>query len=108
MRPISIQDLLRQADDPLTRAVAASVLQADPYGLVAGGAPTDEYSGEVTEIANRLRGLGRPATKREIQTAVFAVFEHSFGTGAVGTIEDHDQVAVEILRALDWPDSGAG
>ena len=64
--------------DALWDGTIAVLADADPLGLVAGGAPRYEYALEVDTILPRLSGCGSAA---ETCTVVFEEFERWFGVG---------------------------
>ena len=75
----------------ITRAALIEILaEADPVGLVAGGAPRDEYAAEADDIL-RLRGV---PTLTEI-TGVFAV---SFSEPGACSRETARWIAEEMER----------
>ena len=83
---------------PLSRDALIKVLaEADPVGLVAGGAPDDEYAREADAILE-LKGV---VTLTEI-TGVFAV---SFGDPGACTRETARWIAAEMAR-LGRPNDG--
>jgi catechol 2,3-dioxygenase-like lactoylglutathione lyase family enzyme len=55
----TLKESYRLAYSELSRLIE----EADPIGLVAAGAPTDEYGPEVAEILARLREMGELVRK---------------------------------------------
>ena len=59
------------------------VREADLIGLIAGGAPRDEYESEANDIVERLQAahadLGDDATRDDIHRIVVHVFSRQFG-----------------------------
>ncbi len=76
--------------------VRAEISAWDPYALLAGGAPADEFDAEVSEI---VAGLPRTRTAGELASLVANVFRTSFDDSSfdVATCTD---VASRIMRAL--------
>ncbi len=67
----------RQAfGDALWAATHAVLANEDPLGLLACGAPSDAYEGEVEALLPKLSGCTSAA---ETCTAIFEVFERQFG-----------------------------
>ena len=80
--------------------MSQAVVAADPAGLVASGAPADEYDSEVNTIVAKIRVVQTPSVE-QIRDVVFNEFERMFGHGTVGPPEAYDAVAKEIWRALE-------
>jgi hypothetical protein len=57
----------------LVREVIASW---DPYSLIAGGAPPDEFDDEVARLVARLRGA---TSSTDVAEAVLRIFGEAFG-----------------------------
>ncbi len=97
MRPISIRNEIKKvADDKLTEAVSSAIRRADPSGLIAAGAPSDEYDGEVARIVEQLKAAAPLQDQPGLRAIMVSVFEQSLGTGSVGTLEAYDQAATEV------------
>lgn len=62
---------------PLFPAVLSILSREDPEGLLASGAPLDEYAPEADDLSRRLR-TGRPLTG----DVLVAVWERWFGPGS--------------------------
>lgn len=74
-----------------------SVVRADPAGLLAGGAPEDEYEPEVDDLC-ALVGMGREAVTAE---AVAGVFDRWFGPGVVPP-EKAAEVTSRLRHPMAW------
>ena len=59
----------------LTAAVRQLVHEWDPYGLLAGGAPLDEWDGEIASLVAQAYWIGSPA---DGALAVSKVFSSAF------------------------------
>jgi hypothetical protein len=84
-----------QYDQALTICRAA-VTQWDPFSLLAGGAPADEYDLEVVSLVPKLRNA---RSSSDVATAIAEVFGGSFGT-SVGP-DECANVAAGIYAHLD-------
>lgn len=58
----------------------------DPYGLIQGGAPVDEYDCLTTQI---LSGLYQIKTKQELTDLIITELDHHFGTIDKSQISDN-------------------
>lgn len=94
---ISRRHLFRRDYRPLRRAVSRIVAQADPIGLLALGAPADEYDGEVDVILPRLAAA---RSQDDVRTIVRNEFVRRFGEDIAGPPERYDAAAGEIWRAI--------
>ena len=81
----------------LREGVAQALREADPLGLVAAGAPPDEYDLEVGAIAPRLCDATSAADVRSI---IHAEFVRSFDARIAGAPETYDDAAVRIWTLL--------
>lgn len=79
----------------------AVLADEDPLGLVAGGAPRDEYELEEEAILPRLSGGSSAA---ETRTAIFEAFERQFGVGRVGPPERYPRAAQQVWSL--WQQEG--
>jgi len=70
--PISTTEDYEQA----LSVVRGVIHEWDPYALLAGGAPTDEFDHQVAQLVARSRGVQSPA---DATRAVSEVFSESFG-----------------------------
>ncbi len=90
----------------MTVSVAAvdAILRAeDMEGLLAVGAPEDEYSDEAREIQFALEQLGDDQlTSERVSTAVMHVWENSFGPFSAEDVQKRQPVLQELVnRILD-------
>lgn len=88
----------------LLAGITAVVAQVDPMGLLAGGAPSDEYDREVSQLAPRVL---RAASRADVEAAVTHVFTDAFGSGSVRP----SAIALLVEGLLPWtnnqsPDAG--
>lgn len=67
--------------------------RVDPMKLLAGGASSDEYDHEVSQLAPR---VSRATSRTEVEAAVSAVFDAAFGAGSVPSAARH-QLVVGLL-----------
>ncbi len=79
--PIALRDAVRRIVDDL-----------DPEGLLALGAPADEYAPEVAALAELV------AAGPVVDTGVLAVWEHWFGPGS--SVERHPDRLHRLTAAL--------
>jgi hypothetical protein len=73
--------------------VKESIVSRDPLGLIASGAPTDEYDEEVARILVILPQCGTP---EELGDKIGAIFQDSFG----GDITREAMVFKELARDI--------
>ena len=53
--------------------VIGQVIRAwDPYGLLAGGAPTDEFNSEIAAVVRQIDRINSPKDAAEVISRVFA------------------------------------
>jgi hypothetical protein len=81
----------------LREAVSRALRDADPIGLIQGGAPLDEYDPEVGTVLPRLRGA---TSCGDVRTILHEEFVHWFGDEVAGRIEHYDQAAESIWAIL--------
>ncbi len=81
--------------EQLLAGITAVVAQVDPMTFLAGGAPSDEYNQEVSQLAPRVL---RAASRAEVEAAVVSVFTEAFGSGSVSPATIH--LLVEGLLPL--------
>lgn len=67
----------------------------DYYGLLAGGAPSDEFENEARAIANK---ISDNCTTEEIAIVIAQVFAKAFGNKE--NIEDYMNTAIDIKNDL--------
>jgi len=75
--------------------------EADPLGLIAIGAPDDEYDPEVSTILPRLREAKAAV---DVQRIVHEEFVRWFGADLVGPLTDYAEVAEKMWGT--WRDGG--
>ena len=81
----------------LRDAVSQAIRDADPIGLIHGGAPLDEYDPEVGTVLPRLRGV---TSYGEVRTILHEEFIHWFGDEVAGGIDHYDRAAENIWAIL--------
>ncbi len=77
----------------LREAVSQALREADPIGLIRGGAPRNEYDPEVGTILPRLRGV---TSAEDIQSIVHEEFVSWFGEETAGSFDDYQRAAQSI------------
>lgn len=82
----------------LRAAVSEALKAADPIGLLALGAPEDEYDPEVGTILPRLQDAASPERVQEI---LHEEFIHWFGADVAGPVHAYRAPAAAIWRALE-------
>ena len=92
---------LKAAYGSLYSEVSRLLREADPIGLIAMGAPADEYDPEVSTILPRLREA-RAAVG--VQRIVHEEIVRWFGADLVGPLTDYAEVAEKIWGT--WLDCG--
>ena len=81
--------------------VSRLLREADPIGLIAMGAPDDEYDPEVSTILPRLREANAAV---DVQRIVHEEFVRWFGTDIAGPITDYADIAERMWGT--WLDCG--
>jgi hypothetical protein len=74
----------------------------DPVGLVAGGAPDDEYDPEVGRIVTLLR---LESDREVLASKIVAIFAQAFGTDIKPDNNIYQSIAGELLalkKRLGW------
>jgi len=84
---------LKTAYGSLYADVSRLLHEADPLGLIAMGAPADEYTPEVSTILPRLREAKAAV---DVQRIVHEEFVRWFGVDLVGPLTDYADVAEKI------------
>ena len=84
---------LKAAYGRLYAYVSRLLREADPIGLIAMGAPADEYAPEVSTILPRLREAKAAV---DVQRIVHEEFLRWFGVDLVGPLTDYADVAEKI------------
>lgn len=77
----------------LVKRVTTAVDHHDPIGLLAMGAPADEYASEISAIA---AALGKCDNSEDCLAVVWATFRGSFGDSA-GSLEGYRALARELM-----------
>lgn len=80
----------------LVDAVSAAIDKADPIGLLAGGAPSDEYAPEIGTIVPRLKTAN---SADDVQRIIHEEFVRWFGDIA-GRLDAYGEVGVNVWGAL--------
>jgi hypothetical protein len=73
--------------------VARLVNAADPIGLISGGAPTDEYSLEVSQILPRLK---HAASEHALRQILHERFVNCFGAEVAGPEDQYSGLATDL------------
>jgi len=81
----------------LAAAVERAVTVADPIGLLAGGAPSDEYAPEIGTIIPLLANAHRPD---DVTGLLHGEFLRWFGEGTAGPRQAYQRSARQIWDAL--------
>lgn len=81
----------------LREAISEALREADPIGLLQGGAPVDEYDPEIGTILPRLRAA---ASASDAQRIVHEEFAAWFGEEIAGSPEGYEQAALRIWAAV--------
>jgi hypothetical protein len=84
---------LKAAYGSLYADVSRLLHEADPIGLIAMGAPDDEYDPEVSTILPRLR---EASTAVDVQRIVHEEFVQWFGADIAGPLTGYADVAERI------------
>ena len=92
---------LKTAYGSLYADVSRLLREADPLGLIAMGAPADEYDPEVSTILPRLREANAVV---DVQRIVHEEFVRWFGADLIGPLADYAEVAEKIWGT--WLDCG--
>jgi hypothetical protein len=81
----------------LVAAVERAINEADPIGLLAGGAPSDEYALEIGTIIPLLANAHRPD---DVTAVLHGQFLRWFGEGSAGPGQAYEAPARQIWDAL--------
>jgi hypothetical protein len=92
---------LKAAYGSIYSDVSRLLREADPIGLIAMGAPDDEYDPEVSTILPRLREANSAV---DVQRIVHEEFGRWFGADIAGPITGYADVAVRMWGT--WLDCG--
>ena len=81
----------------LVAAVERAINEADPLGLLAGGAPSDEYAQEIGTITPLLENAHGPD---DVTGVLHGEFLRWFGEGTAGPRRAYEAPARQIWDAL--------
>jgi hypothetical protein len=81
----------------LVAAVECAINEADPIGLLAGGAPSDEYAPEIGTIIPLLANAHRPD---DVTGVLHGEFLRWFGEGTAGPRQRYEASVRHIWDAL--------
>jgi len=81
----------------LVAAVERAINEADPIGLLAGGAPSDEYAPEIGTIIPLLTNAHRPD---DVTGVLHGEFLRSFGEGTAGPRQANQAPTRQIWDAF--------
>lgn len=81
----------------LVAAVERAINEGDPIGLLAGGAPSDEYTPEIGTIIPLLANAHRPD---DVTDVLHGEFLRWFGEGTAGPRQAYGAPARQIWDAL--------
>ena len=81
----------------LVAAVERAINDADPIGLLAGGAPSDEYASEIGTTIPLLANAQRPD---DVTGVLYGEFSRWFGEGTAGPRPAYEAPARQIWDAL--------
>jgi hypothetical protein len=81
----------------LATAVERAINDADPIGLLEGGAPTDEYSPEIGTIVPR---VGNAQSVDDITAVLHEEFVRWFGNDTAGPRQAYEAPARHIWLAV--------
>jgi hypothetical protein len=81
----------------LVAAVSRAIDDADPIGLLEGGAPADEYGPEIGTIVPRVVNA---QSVEEVTTVLHEEFLRWFGDDIAGTRHAYEAAAGKIWKAL--------
>lgn len=81
----------------LVAAVARAIDDADPIGLLEGGAPADEYGPEIGTIVPRVVNA---QSVEEVTTVLHEEFVRWFGNDTAGPRQAYEAPARQIWPAL--------
>lgn len=84
-------------DKTIYKIVERQIRTWDPYGLLAGGAPEDEFDAEIEAVVSRL-GVGM--SPQDIAGVVSGIFSHTFEPEYF-EVNNCKEVAEAIFRAMN-------
>ena len=79
--------------DVLFKGIREIINKYDPINLVSGGAPEDEYDGEVIKIIKLL-----PENKEKLRNDIYKIFINSFNQETAGDRQVYDSIAGEVFQ----------
>jgi hypothetical protein len=82
----------------IVTAISKALLEADPIGLAADGAPDDEYDPEAETVVMSLADRHEPASIGDVHDVVHAEFVRWFGEDIAGDRDRYLEVSVEVHR----------
>lgn len=91
------KDAMKARYQSLVAAVARAIDDADPIGLLEGGAPADEYGPEIGTIVPKVVNA---QSVEEITTVLHEEFLRWFGDDIAGTRHAYEAPAGKIWKAL--------
>jgi len=96
----------RSEYDRAFQIVRDVIARWDPYGLIGGGAPADEFDHEIAQL---LPHLQRAKSSSEVGKAVLRVFAQTFGeagfdVGSCGKVGE--ELYTDLTKAGLLPSSG--
>jgi hypothetical protein len=75
--------------------IAEIINSIDPVGLIAGGAPEDEYKAEISKILAVIQG---DTDKKSIQKKIYQIFSESFDQETAGKKGNYEKIAEKIME----------
>jgi hypothetical protein len=81
----------------LAAAIERAINEADPIGLLQGGAPADEYGSEIGTILPRIANAKRPD---DVTDVLHEEFLRWFGNESAGPRHTYEAAAPRIWDAL--------
>jgi hypothetical protein len=84
-------------DRALVAAIEGAINEADPLGLLEGGAPSDEYAPEIGTILPRLADAQKP---EDVTSVLHEEFVRWFGEDTAGSRDAYQALASRIWAAL--------
>jgi hypothetical protein len=86
----------RKEFDRAVNVVADVIRSWDPYGLISGGAPSDEFDREIRSVVSQ---IPRIASSNDAVHAVSRVFSSAFERERFG-VNECREVGAQLYRAL--------
>jgi hypothetical protein len=88
---------MNRANQAFVAAVERAITDADPIGLLRGGAPADEYSPEICTVVPR---IARAERRDEVTEILHQEFLRWFGERTAGPRHVYEAPAARIWDAL--------